>query len=182
MSQHKAIEEEEREYCQYGMEITLANLANLLIVIVAAIVTGNYIGMAVFYLVFIGTRVFCGGYHTEHYVTCFLSFLMVVAFGCAVLDWKAISEPEWTLILLFSFLLYGICIYLWAPIENVHKPLSMAEKRRYRAISIGTYPFLFLAGILLLQFAPQGGKAIAYAVFAVTVLMLLTRKDAQEEY
>lgn len=181
MSQHKVIEEEEREYCQYGMEITLANLVNLLIVIVAAIITGNYIGMAAFYLVFIGTRVFCGGYHTEHYYTCFLSFLVIVALGCFVLEWKAISDPEWTLILLFSFLLYGICIYLWAPIENIHKLLTMAEKRRYRAICIGTFPILFLAGILLLLFAPQCGKAVVYAVASVTVLMLLTRMDTQQE-
>ncbi len=169
----ESISEEEREYCQYGMEISLANLVNFLIVVVVAILSGLYAAMAIFYFVFVVTRVYSGGYHTNHYYSCFLSFLVINLVCAVTIGFFSIPDEIWMMVLMICFLGYGLCLYLWAPIIHPCKPLTSEEQRRYRNISLGSYPILFLLGIILLETTETCGKGLVCAIGAVTVLMVL---------
>lgn len=175
MLREGAITADEREYCQYGMEITLANLVNLLIVVAVAILSGLYFGMVVFYIVFVVTRIYAGGYHTSNYYSCFLCFLVFNVVSALLMKASSINNGAWMMILMLCFLGYGICLYRWAPIVHPCKPLTKEEQRRYRNISLGSYPILFLIGIVLLETTVTCGKAAVCAIGAVTLLMILNQ-------
>lgn len=181
MLREGAIASDEREYCQYGMEITLANVVNLLIVVVVAILSGYYLGMAVFYIIFVGTRVYAGGYHTNNYYSCFLCFLVFNVASALLMKASSINNGAWMMILMLCFLGYGICLYRWAPIVHPCKPLTKEEQRRYRNISLGSYPILFLISIVLLETTVTCGKAAVCAIGAVTLLMILGQMRHRED-
>ncbi len=74
MYREDVIKEDELEVCSYGLQITLANLINFIIMLSIGILYGAPWEMGIFYAVFISLRFFCGGYHADTYRKCFLMF------------------------------------------------------------------------------------------------------------
>ncbi len=173
MLQEGVIGEDERDYCQYGMEITIANTVNLLVTMLVAILFREFLGMLIFYLVFVVTRSYCGGYHADSYAKCFTFFLVLNVCTGWLLRYSNIDISVWKIVLIGITLVYAILVYFWAPMENPAKPLTAEEKKRYHTICIISFPVLFWAGLFVYEIFPICGKAITCGVVCVCLLMLL---------
>ena len=72
--QEKIITADEKDTYKYGFEITIANMINGLIVLSVGLGLNMLAEAILFYLVFVSLRFFCGGYHADSYIKCFLAF------------------------------------------------------------------------------------------------------------
>ena len=66
----------------YGCELTLSTIASVLSIIILSIFLNAIYSSFVFLLVFIGIRLFAGGYHAKTYSHCFLltNFVYLLSF------------------------------------------------------------------------------------------------------
>lgn len=170
---------EEREICRYGYEIVLSSIAGYLLVIGIAAVTGSLMECLVYLVVFVTMRLHCGGYHANTYQRCFLSMGCVFAVYLLILNWvQQIGIPVMAGMLLVS----AAAVLLWAPVENKNKPLSKAEKKRERIISILLcfgYGTVEIASIVI---TGEVKCMITVTLFAVTVLIAIEKwKEAYQK-
>lgn len=75
--QEKIITADEKDTYKYGFEITIANMINGLIVLSVGLGLNMLAEAILFYLVFVSLRFFCGGYHADSYIKCFLSLIHI---------------------------------------------------------------------------------------------------------
>ena len=69
--------EEERNYYQYGIEITISSALNFFLVFLIGAVTRNILESIVFMIFFVPIRQITGGYHAKTYFRCNLYLCMV---------------------------------------------------------------------------------------------------------
>lgn len=69
--QERLITPDDREIYEYGLEITIANMVNGIIVFLIGVGFQKVPETIIFYLAFVSLRFFCGGYHADSYSRCF---------------------------------------------------------------------------------------------------------------
>ena len=69
--------QDEKEYYQYGIEITISSVLNILLILGIGLVTRNILENVIFLLFFIPIRQFTGGFYANTYFKCNLSFCIV---------------------------------------------------------------------------------------------------------
>ena len=69
--------EEERNYYQYGIEITISSALNFFLVFLIGAVTRNILESIVFMIFFVPIRQITGGYHAKTYFRCNLYLCMM---------------------------------------------------------------------------------------------------------
>lgn len=68
--QQESISEDEKEIYQYGVEITISSILNILFVLLLSILFRSLLSGIVFLMCFIYVRRYTGGYHAETYFRC----------------------------------------------------------------------------------------------------------------
>lgn len=68
--QQKSISEDEKEIYQYGVEITISSILNILLILLLSILVRSVLSGIVFLVCFIYVRRYTGGYHAETYFRC----------------------------------------------------------------------------------------------------------------
>lgn len=112
---------EDRETYEYGFEITIANLVNGLIVLLIGAGFHRLPDAVLFYLVFVSLRFFCGGYHADSYLGCFLSFALTTAL-CLMISGLAVQYVKVAAGLSFmATMALWIYIFRMAPIEHENR-------------------------------------------------------------
>ena len=132
--ENKIISSDERAVYKYGTEVTVSTLTGIVLILFIGGVFGNILDSVLFLLCFITVRVYSGGYHANTYIKCNLTFVSV--FILVMLVNRVISENFSFIILLTLLTISLVVIAVFAPIENEHKPLYGAEKKKYKKISI----------------------------------------------
>lgn len=147
MCREQIITEDELELSEYGLQITMANMINFVIMSTIGFMFGSIWEMLLFYAVFVNLRVYCGGYHADSYGKCFCMFALTCM--AAMLGIKAIVLHGVTqaVVLATAALVQLFCIYKWAPIEHVNRPATPQEKRHFRKKSFWIFGFWFMVGI-----------------------------------
>ena len=74
MISNKIILEQDKETYEYGLQITFANFFNACIVVGIGFFLCSINEAILFYLLFVGLRIYCGGYHANTYGRCFTTF------------------------------------------------------------------------------------------------------------
>ncbi|MCM1228262.1 MAG: accessory gene regulator B family protein [Clostridium sp.] len=67
-------DDESKDYYQYGIEITISSLLNIVLIVAIGIVSGNILESILFLSCFVPLRQFTGGFHAKTYFLCNLSF------------------------------------------------------------------------------------------------------------
>ncbi len=121
------IDPDEADMYQYGNEIMISSLLDLLIVIGVGLVFGKLINSVLFFLFFLLLRSFTGGYHADTYFKCKIIFLINICLSVYLsgYEYKFYSLYLLIVLIVFSFLV----ITKMSPIENENKPLSKEEIR-----------------------------------------------------
>ena len=158
----KVIDDQDRDLCQYGIEVILSNATGIIIIILMSI-WGDCLWQGIVFLMLYSTlRIYTGGYHASTYLKCNIYFAIVFLMTiCSFNIFKYINLKN---VISFLVLLGFLVVGALAPVENKNKSLSHRDKNIYRKTSIGIYAALMM--VLLI------GDSIDYdgSLFGINML------------
>lgn len=166
------ISPEMKEAYQYGIEITISSILNIVLILVCSVIVGNIWAGIIYVFVFIFLRSFTGGYHATTYFRCNATF--VITFIVTFTFYKVICFCD---LPIFICGLIAVCalipIAILAPVPNKHKPLTEAQKKRALRLSLIIALVLLIIGLFLLILRIAEGAMIITTVTTVSVLMTI---------
>lgn len=167
------ISEDEKDSYKYGFEISIANLINGGIILLIGIGLHLLLEAVMFYAVFVSLRFFCGGYHANSYIKCFLSFALT-GMVCLVISDRFVCLGIWVIgLFLVAAVCLGWCIWEMAPVEHENRSITSEERIFFRKRSIQVYCFWSGVGIALWMVHLTQITAIFISTFiAVSILMI----------
>lgn len=118
--------QEVKDYYQYGIEITVSSLLNVILILLIGLVSGNLIESIIFLLCFIPLRQFTGGYHAKSYFLCNLTFS--VSFSIILIVYNLTKEYVTSYFGILIVLVSCIIFFSECPIENKNKPIPAKKK------------------------------------------------------
>ncbi len=177
---NKTIDENHKDIYIYGFEIFISNIINFCLIMGLGIIFREVIHSFLFYVVFVVTRSFCGGYHAGSYLKCNVLFTVIYL---TTLLFSKLMNPFMSLVYLFIFLaIYIGCIIEYAPIDSENKKLTKDNKQRFKRISI----FISLAwtGVIVILYltAREYATTITLTLVMIALLMLIEVNKRRENY
>lgn len=177
---NKTIDENHKDIYIYGFEIFISNIINFCLIMGLGIIFREVIHSFLFYVVFVVTRSFCGGYHAGSYLKCNVLFTVIYL---TTLLFSKLMNPFMSLVYLFIFLaIYIGCIIEYAPIDSENKKLTKDNKQRFKRISI----FISLAwtGVIVILYltAREYATTITLTLVMIALLMLVEVNKRRENY
>lgn len=171
---NEIIHEEESEIYEYGMDMVLSTLVNLLIVLIVGLAFGELISAIIFFVLFALIRSSSGGYHAETHLKCNTIYAVTLAI---VLFWVKFAVSYYTISgHIVILLVYFLTVARFAPIENPNKPLEETQMKKHKALCILYGMILTIASLLLwYQF-----HLMKYAVLIAVTLLSVTIAMAAE--
>jgi accessory gene regulator B len=162
-------EEEDRPIYQFGLEMLLLNVFNIMSATFIGLAMGQPLECFMFLALFIPLRCHAGGYHAGNPICCyFLSNAVIVLILFLMRTPPEIVERGAGLFLLI--LSSGLAAIM-APVENLNKPLDEVEKRVY---GIRTRSVLAVEVFIGLLFYATGYFQGVWIVTLTIVLMVIT--------
>ncbi|BCJ92457.1 accessory gene regulator [Anaerocolumna cellulosilytica] len=180
LCRNNTIQHEDKEIYVYGFEILFSNIVNFILIMVMGLLLKQFHHALLFYIVFVVTRSYCGGYHASTYMKCNITF--VGTFIVTVIASNMIY-PTISFVYLIVFLaIYVGCVLEYAPIDNVHKRLTEEEKGRYRKISILISVFWTVTVFVLYFLSKHYATTLTLTLVMIAMLMLIEVNKKKESY
>lgn len=126
----KIIEKEDEEVYEYGLQLLLSTVANGLIALLIAIITGTLLQCFFYLVAFVIMRKNAGGYHANTHIGC--CCILVVVLSCFIAFMKFVPTDVYIIIAVFSIAFSMIIIFLFSPLEHKNKPISSEDKIRLK--------------------------------------------------
>ena len=178
---NNVIDREDTDVYQYGNEIIISSLFDLLIVLVVGLIYNALINSLLFFVPFFLLRSFSGGYHANTYLKCKIVFLINISLSLFLSTYASSVYEIYSLVLLLLFSIF--VIWGFAPIENENKPLSEEEiiinSKRSKIIGI----ILFVSIIITYYYNKNISLSLLLSFFSVAVGMIIEyfRKGASRK-
>lgn len=172
---HKIIPGEKYHIFKYGCELIISNIIYTLFFLIICLVTDSVIPSLLFFIGFLITRKFCGGFHASTYVRCHLLF---AANQLIFIVFNRFFPLNFYLPTLVIF--GGLCIVaiiLLAPVDHINKPFTKGEYLYYRNCSLilsGILLFGLIVSAFVVKVLPYS-MSILFGVFSATVSMLVAK-------
>jgi accessory gene regulator B len=173
--------EEQKEVYQYGFEVLLLNVLDVLIILGLGIVIKRYVDTVVFLLVFGVTRQYTGGYHAKTVLKC-LTVYVIIYLTVMFISSSNIVLCMGVLLQVLLCVLYIVAVVIYAPIQNDNKVISSTEKKKYKTISIVLGVTISMVAIALYSVLTTTALTISLTLFAVTLLMALVMIRKRGDY
>lgn len=161
--------EGDRGLYQYAYEVLLNQVINLLISVLLAILFRAPMPVFVFLICYIPLRSFCGGHHAQTNEGCMIVSALLVCIVCVAA--RFLPEKVGSIIQPVSFIVSGLMIIHYAPVEDANKPLSDVEIVRYRKRS--RYIWLLEASIGIILFSIKSPVGIVIALSHIIMCVML---------
>jgi accessory gene regulator B len=177
---NKTIDENHKDVYIYGFEILISNVINFCLIMGLGIMFREFIHSFLFYVVFVVTRSFCGGYHAGSYLKCNVLFTVIYL---TTLLFSKLMNPFMSLVYLFIFLaIYIGCVIEYAPIDSENKKLTKDNKQRFKSISI--LISLMWTGLIVILYltAREYATTITLTLVMIALLMLVEVNKRRENY
>ena len=178
---NSAIEKDEKESCLYGIQITTANLINFVIAFGIGFWRESLLEIAVFYVVFVSLRFFCGGYHAKNYGRCFCLFAITCVLHLVVSNVIMVYVKNGVWLWLAAMILLGICIFVKAPIEHKNRPFTTDERALFRKRSIQLYLVWSFAGTIAWLCSVNRLLVCFISVFLIIFIYMLIERGENDE-
>lgn len=131
---HSDIKDDEQDLYQYGFFILLSQILYFIIAGLAGILFGAFFESIIFYIAFQFIRRYAGGYHASTETRCeIMSTLSIVACIAVI---RASKTYDFHYVLLIISAVSALIIAVLCPLDTPEKPLSDAELKYFRKISL----------------------------------------------
>ncbi|MDE7194164.1 MAG: accessory gene regulator B family protein [Oscillospiraceae bacterium] len=172
ISKFMEISPEMKDAYQYGIEITVSSIFNIILVLLCSMALGDIFAGITYLFVFIFLRSFTGGYHATTYFRC--NITMVFTFLITCVSYKIIVHYELPLFICEAIALINLIpIVIFSPVPNKHKPLIDSQRKRYYKLSLLIASVLSLVGLILYTLEISVGAMIIITVTMVSVLIIV---------
>ena len=163
----------------YGFELLISSLLSTSIILLIGIILRRFFQTIAFLITFSLLRSFTGGYHANSYWFC--SIVTLSIFGSALLFSELVN------INLFAYMILAVVgftlLFVFAPIENPNKKLTLFQKRKFKIISLIVFVVFVLIGIFLKSFFDQVSNVIFFVLLAdILLLFIKNRKERRLNY
>lgn len=161
---------DEKEYYQYGIEITISSILNVVLILGIGLITWNIFESLIFLLLFIPIRQFTGGFHAITYFKCNLSFCIVFSLILILYHFTGAILNTY-----LSILITFICVLLIiaeCPIENKNKPIPEERKKFHKIMAALLSTIYGIIGIVFTAISNKYGALILYTLAAVAMLII----------
>lgn len=179
LASNKIISYDNFEAYSYGIELFLFKGTFFLIALIISLLTNTFIISAIFIISYTLIREYSGGYHCKTAEMCLLVsiFIYLILLMLCKLNLPQIENA------LFIFSLLSIVpIIIFSPVENINKPLTESEKKKFKVVAI-IIGLTLLAAVLLTYFLGINYifYSISYALTADAVLIILSKRRKKNE-
>lgn len=160
---------DEKEYYQYGIEITISSILNIILILGIGMLTWNILESMIFLLLFIPIRQFTGGFHASTYFKCNLSFCILFSLILILYNFTGVLNTYLSILITF------ICILLIiaeCPIENKNKPIPEERKNFHKIMAALLSTIYGIVGIVFTAISNKYGALILYTLAAVAMLII----------
>ena len=173
---------DDQEYYQYGVEITISSLLNIILIIGLGIILHKFLFALVFLMIFISLRQLTGGFHASSYLKCNISMCIVFLFDIYT---NELFYNNKTLLLFISHLLLSSIIILkCCPIEHINKPIPPQSIGKYKISALLLSDSLSIIGWILSINDFELGTFIIMTIISIFILvivaMLIRKEDVYE--
>jgi len=164
-----SLSDEEIEIAVYGGQVVIWSLMGILIITLISWPLNAILETLTIAAAIASLRFFTGGAHNQYAWHCMIMTALTVpllGFGSRLMYPLVIPWLTW--IVVISYLLAGLAVYFWAPLECPQKPIRTPERRlflRRRAflsILISGFPLLILSFL-----APSWGWLVLAAAIGI---------------
>lgn len=129
---NEIINKKEYDLYLYAFETLIAFVVNIIVILFIGCMFNRLLETALFLTFYCPIRQFSGGYHAESYRRCLLVFISLYIYNIYFLDILMFKELDYIIILLMIISYIGI--YICAPLEHRHNPLSEKEISNYKKV------------------------------------------------
>ena len=140
------ISPDKEKQCQYGLELMLSSLVEILFVIMLSAVCRNFLQTLTFFAAFVPLRIYAGGYHADTRLRCFLILLMIYIVFTVLLYILPLET--------YQYIIYGSVAFTFivvtgmAPLLHDRKNMTNREIKFFRKVALRIC-FLEVALIIL---------------------------------
>ena len=128
------ISENDRKVYNYCFELLISESINILIVLVVAILSKQYVNIVVFLVAFLLLRKWAGGYHANtHYGCTLILFSILMLF---LISEVVFSYNEKYILQFLNILASLPIICLFAPVDNPNKPIKNEQRKKFKNYSV----------------------------------------------
>lgn len=165
--------EVEKQFYQYGIEITLSSIINIALILLLGLISKSVFESVIFLLLFIPIRQFTGGYHASTYLRCNLLFcsLYIVVLMVSRLTFSYLTTYAVILITFICILL----IWFMCPVEHINKPIPTQRKKHHKLIAAMLGTLYGIISIVLIALSNKYGALTLYTLLLVTVLVIAAK-------
>ena len=178
----KIIDPELCDVYRYGIEIAISTIIGFVLIGILGVVFSCPLKSLIFLLVLIPIRNYCGGYHANTYLQC-NAILSAIFILIAVLS-RYISINYYYVIVLALVGLTTMCLF--APIDNINKPLDKEQKTKCKLLSVLIFIVSMIICTIMIDLYPEIATTIWFTLSAVITLMsvelLLKRRKNNEKF
>lgn len=168
---YKAINNEDADIYQYGNEIIISSVIDLLIVFILGLIYKELLNAVLFFISFLLLRTFGGGYHANTYLKCKIIYIIDISVVLFLSKYAVFIYNLHTMILISMF--STTVIFFLAPIENPNKPLSESETvknaRKSKVLSV----ILCLMIIVLYRINKEISLTLLLTYFSAAAAMII---------
>ena len=168
LCEKKVIAEQEVEVYQYGFEILISTTLGLLITVAIGIVLNMFFLSVLYYVVFVMVRQWTGGYHADSYLKCNITFAGITFFTLGMTKLSDMSE-------MYSLTIHGLMLVFALLSVWKYKPLTKEQKKRNHKVALIAIIILEALSCGLYVFFPKVSALIAYTLFSIAVLILISK-------
>ena len=172
ISNFMQIESDMKSIYQYGLEITISSVLNVMLVLMCSLVVGDIFTGIIYLFIFIFLRSFTGGYHATTYFRCNLT--MMATFFITFIEYKIITDYTYPIYICEVIsLLNLIPIVIFSPVKNKHKPLNDLQIERSNKLSFIIASVLSVIGLVMYTMEIWIGAMIIMTITTVASLMIV---------
>lgn len=176
LSKNQNISKDDEELYEYATKIVVHGIINIVVSILIGMSVGLLKECICLFITFFILRKSTGGLHASKYIYCLISSIILMIFSLFII--KYLEHNSYQILFLDALIVSTILIWIFSPIDNKRKELSIKEKKVYKYFSI-ILSAIFLLVVLILLY---NNLIIAYSfgmgiIITSLLLILATFKD-----
>ena len=171
--------EEDKDIYTYACEAIISTLANILAVLIIALILGRIVDSLIFITIFAFLRKFTGGHHANSHFKCILT-LSIIVLSSLILSDLLVNMQMVFFSLLFLAVISSVGIFICAPVGHDNKPVEAIKledlKKKGRRFTLLFAIICILVGYIVNL---RSGLVIAFAMLFVLISLIyatLSRK------
>ncbi len=166
LQKNKMISKNEQESYEYACKVFIHGIINIILTIIIGLIFGMIKETLCFLISFFLLRKFTGGLHAKNYHTCLIYSTILLILSLLTIRLLIRTHTDLFFVLL---ILSEVSIWLFSPIVNENKVLSLKEKKIFQIISIGLSLVVLLFIIIVINKEPVVAYSIGTGLIADVV-------------